>query len=239
MFFVNWEKDISILQKNDDILVMKKNKPFKKIRELILMFMYTIISCLTINPTIPPITKENSINNEGFEIRKKLKEIGIDTPNLISIEENNLIEEYIDGGNLYTVFEKKSNKNIKKIAYQAGILTGKLHKDGYVFIDNKSQNFLIKKNTCKIFRTDLGFIHLNNSIFARSLDIGSFLASIMDLEYDNYITIERNFIDGYYKIFTDQTPYLSVLLRNLLAIGFTSNNKNTLGNMIKKTGIYL
>ena len=239
MYFVNWEKDISILQKNDEILVMKKNKPFKKIRELILIFMYTIISCITINPTIPLITKENSINNEGFEIRKKLKEIGIDTPNLISIEKNNLIEEYIDGGNLYSVFEKKSNKSIKNIAYEVGIITGKLHKDGYVFIDNKSQNFLIKKNTCKIFRTDLGFIHLNNSIFARSLDIGSFLASIMDLEYNNYIAIERNFIDGYYKIFADQTPYLSVLLRNLLAIGFTSNNKNTLGNMIKKTGIDL
>lgn len=237
MYFVNWEKDITILQKNDEFLVMKKAKPLKKLRELILIFLYTIISFITIHPTIPLVQKENSINNEGFEIRKKLKEIGINTPNLISIGKNDLIEEYIDGGNLYSIFKEKLNNEIYDISYGVGVLTGKLHNEGYVFIDNKSQNFLVKKKIDKIFRTDLGFIHLNNSFFARSLDIGSFLASIMDLEYHNYIKIERNFLNGYHEIISNRTSYLSILLRNLLAIGFSSNYRNTLKNMAKKTRI--
>jgi tRNA A-37 threonylcarbamoyl transferase component Bud32 len=72
-----------------------------------------------------------------------------------------LIEDYIDGGNLYHAFLKGMTH---MLAFNAGSLTGRLHNANYVFTDNKSQNYLVTSNG-KVLRTDLSFLQKESSVF--------------------------------------------------------------------------
>jgi tRNA A-37 threonylcarbamoyl transferase component Bud32 len=170
-----------------------------------------------------------AINNEGHNMRMSLRQLGIPTPKLISISDTELIEEYIEGGDLYRAFSK--GKETLLLAFQAGALTGKLHKAGYVFIDNKSQNYLVSSDKL-VLRTDLGFMQKKNSIFPRSMDIGSFLASIIDFESFEYLAIEKAFFNGYSSEMKQYFPYLSIILRNILSLGFATNQVAMFQNMI-------
>lgn len=118
------------------------------------------------------------------------------------------------------------------MAFQAGAITGKFHKAGYVFADNKSQNYLVNFDK-SLLRTDLGFIHKTNSIFAQSMDIASFLASVIDFEQSQYEIIEKGFRDGYISEVRRNFPYLYIVLRNLLSLGFASNQSAMIQNMTK------
>ena len=84
-------------------------------------------------------------------MRRSLSKLGIDTPMLISISEDTLIEEYIEGGDLYKAL---LNGKDPSFTFQAGILTGRLHRAGYVFTDNKAQNYLVVSDDL-LYRTDL------------------------------------------------------------------------------------
>ena len=184
------------------------------------------------NPANPPEIGKRILENESCESRNKLKIIGINCPKLFSITDEEIIEEYIDGGNLYSFFTlEKSND----LALQVGEITGKLHKKDLVFIDNKCQNFLVTKER-KLIRIDLGFIQKSKSVFAQSMDIGSFLASILDLEPPIYKILEKEFLIGYASMTNNNNkiPYLSIILRNILALGFVYSYKNMIKNMLNK-----
>jgi tRNA A-37 threonylcarbamoyl transferase component Bud32 len=175
-----------------------------------------------------------TLGNEGHYMRNKLKALGIPTPCLISISEDTIIEEYVEGGNLYEALadeETKKNK-IYSLAFQAGAITGRFHRAGYVFADNKSQNYLVNFDK-SLLRTDLGFIHKTNSIFAQSMDVASFLASVIDFEQYQYEMIEKGFRDGYISEVRRNFPYLYIVLRNLLSLGFASNQSAMIQNMTK------
>jgi tRNA A-37 threonylcarbamoyl transferase component Bud32 len=159
-----------------------------------------------------------------------LKIIGINCPKLFFTTDEEIIEEYIDGGNLYSFFTSEKSNDL---ALQVGEITGKLHKKNLVFIDNKCQNFLVTKER-KLIRIDLGFIQKSNLVFAQSMDIGSFLASILDLEPQKYRLLEKEFMIGYRRITNKKIPYLSIILRNILALGFGYSHKNMLKNMLNK-----
>jgi tRNA A-37 threonylcarbamoyl transferase component Bud32 len=163
--------------------------------------------------------------NEGYEMRNKLKEIGISTPRLLSMSDINLVEEYIEGGDLYWTLS--SGESIM-LAYQAGSITGKLHKAGYTFIDNKAQNYLVRGDS--VIRTDLGFMRKDHSVYSKSMDIGSFLASVMDL--DKYNEIFKSFHAGYLAESGSNFSYLSIIIRNVLSVGFSSSGKIVLRNML-------
>ena len=95
------------------------------------------------------------------------------------------------------IFTKHSLKGKDaSLAFHAGILTGRLHNAGYVFTDNKAQNYLVVSDNL-LCRTDLGFLQKKNSVFSRSIDIGSFLASVIDFEMLRYRSIEKAFFEGY------------------------------------------
>ena len=170
------------------------------------------------------------IENEGFESRNKLKSIGINTPKLFSISYDKIIEEYIEGGNLYSYFPTEKANDL---AFQAGKITGILHKNGFVFIDNKCQNFLVNKDR-EVIRIDLGFIQKSESLFAQSMDVGSFLASILDLEPQIYRKVAKEFLLGYLQMTNNKLPYLSIFLRNILALGFVYSHDNMIKNMLNK-----
>lgn len=219
MYFVNWQRNISIMELNGRKVVIKRNKSNKNFREYILISAYTLLSISTCHPAPPPRIGNRIVLNEGFQMRKKLEGIGISTPRLIFISEKQLIEDFIEGGNLY---EAILNGKDPYLAFNVGVITGKLHNSGYVFIDNKSQNYLVTLSN-GLLRTDLAFIQRDNSLYSRSFDIGSFLASVMGLESKKYDQIENALLEGY-KIQTNKSfPYLSIVLRNILCFGLSSS----------------
>jgi tRNA A-37 threonylcarbamoyl transferase component Bud32 len=208
---------------NGQKVVVKQNKPTKEFHEFLIIYAYSLISLLLAHPSAPPIISE-TMKNEGSQMRNILQNMGIPTPELISISNNNLVEEYIEGGNLYLALAAGQIT----LALEAGRLTGRLHKAGYAFVDNKAQNYLVRKGS--ILRTDLGFIQKTRSMYARSMDTGSFLASIMDL--DSYAEIQAAFYEGYVSEFESRFSHLSIIIRNVLSIGFSSNSKATFRNML-------
>lgn len=234
MYFVNWQRDITISTFNGEKVVIKKNKVTKEINEYLLVFIYSFISIIMLHPSSPLRLGKNMVFNEGKENRKNLAEKGIETPKLYHVDDKTIIEEYIDGGNLYNFL--KNNGDINRV-FDAGIITARLHNNGLCFIDNKSQNYLIKDKQ-KIIRTDLGLIKRDNSDFGRSLDIGTFLASIIDLKRENYEKAEQLFINGYRKESGKKIPNLSVIIRNTASLVFTSNHQNLVNNLLNKNKIH-
>lgn len=224
MYFVNWQREVSVEERNGQKVVVKRNKSTKEFHEYLLLYMYSLISVVLAHPSSPPAFGE-IVRNEGRDMRRNLKAIGISTPALLSISDSGLVEEYIEGGDLYIALVGGADTSI---AFHAGRLTGKMHKAGYVFVDNKAQNYLV--DTDSVVRTDLGFIKKSDSLYARSMDTGSFLASVMDLAA--YSKIEKAFYEGYLSEMGRGFPYLTVVIRNVLSLGFSSNSKTTVANMI-------
>lgn len=221
MYFVNWQREISIVEMNGKKVVVKRNKLSKNLHDYLLVISYSILSIFLAHPSAPPELGSKMTLNDGFEMREKLQLLGIPTPSLISITSTMLIEDFIAGGNLHQVLSNGGNSSL---AFSAGIITGRLHKSGYSFIDNKSQNYLVSFSR-QVLRTDLAFIQKKDSIFARSMDIGSFLGSLLGLDCKKYEEIENAFYAGYYSEAKARIPYLSLILRNMLGFGlsFSSN----------------
>ena len=224
MYFVNWQRKISVEEQNGQKVMVKRNKPTKLFHEFLIIYAYSLISLLFFHPSPPPTFSEIT-RNEGYEMRNNLKKIGIRTPKLFSMSDTNLIEEYIEGGNLYWALASGSDI---LLAYEAGCITGKLHEAGYAFVDNKAQNYLVTGDS--VIRTDLSFMKKTHSHYSKSMDIGSFLASVIDL--GRYGEIVKSFHDGYLSESDSKFSYLSILIRNVLSVGFSSNSKTTLRNLL-------
>ena len=223
MHFVNWQRKISVEEQNGQKVMVKRNKPTKLFHEFLIIYAYSLISLLFFHPSPPPTFSEIT-RNEGYEMRNNLKKIGIRTPKLFSMSDTNLIEEYIEGGNLYWALASGSDI---LLAYEAGCITGKLHEAGYAFVDNKAENYLVTGDS--VIRTDLSFMKKTHSHYSKSMDIGSFLASVIDL--GRYGEIVQSFHDGYLSESDSKFSYLSILIRNVLSVGFSSNSKTTLRNI--------
>ena len=83
--------------------------------------MYSLISMILVRPSAPPRSTE-IMRNEGREMRKNLEKMGISTPGLISISDVDLVEEYIEGGDLYVALASGQSG---ELAFAAGRLTGR------------------------------------------------------------------------------------------------------------------
>jgi tRNA A-37 threonylcarbamoyl transferase component Bud32 len=231
LYFVNWQRNISITEMNGRKVVVKKNKSSRLFHDYILVLAYTLLSLIVCHPAPPPRMGRTMVFNEGFKMRRMLNEIGVPTPSLVSISENWLIEDYIDGGNLYCAFLRGLDTFL---AFRAGKITGRLHNAGYVFTDNKSQNYLVTSQG-SLLRTDLSFIQQNKSVYPRSMDIGSFLASVIGFDTHKYESIQNAFFAGYNAETKQPFPYLSIAIRNVLSAGLSptpSIIKNMLSNSL-------
>jgi Kae1-associated kinase Bud32 len=232
LYSLNWQRDIKIIKLNGIKAIVKKDKSTKEINEYLLIFLYSLISLFLLHPSTPLKLGKSIMTNEGEENRKKLNEIGIPTPQLYKIDKSTIVEEYIEGGNLYKYLK---NNGELEIVFKVGVITGRLHNAGFCFIDNKAQNYLITKRS-DIVRTDLGLIQKRNSTYSKSLDIGLFLSSLIDLDRGKYSKIERMFLEGYRFESKSKIPYLSIIVRNISSIGLTSNHYNLIMNLLYKTG---
>ena len=101
MYFVNWQREISIKEIDGKKVVVKRNKISKNLHDYLIAISYNILSILLAHPSAPPELGNKMTSNEGTEMREKLRSIGIPTPSLILISDNLLIEEFIPGGNLH------------------------------------------------------------------------------------------------------------------------------------------
>ncbi len=224
MYFINWQRQVSLEEINGKKVMVKRNKTTKQFHEFLILYAYSLISMLLLHPSAPLAFSE-IIKNEGYEMRKNLKKIGIPTPVLHSIADTYLIEEYIEGGDVYRALASGGDS---MLAHKAGSITGRAHQSGYAFIDNKAQNYLVRGES--VIRTDLGFMRKTTSQYPKTMDIGSFLASVMDL--DRYEEIAKSFHDGYISEAGSKFPYRSIVIRNLLSVGFSSSSETTLRNML-------
>ncbi len=229
---MNWQRDIAISKIDGKMVVIKRNKTVKSINEYLLVFVFTFMSFVLLHPTSPFRTGKSILLNEGSLSRQKLNDLGIRTPRLIEINNDVIIEEYIDGGNLYGFLQKSNNL---EIVYKVGIITRNLHDSGSCFIDNKAQNYLVKD--LEIIRTDLGLIQNHASEYTKSVDIGIFLASLLDLDNEKYKIIEKSFLDGYKSNPIDKLPHLTVIVRNIVALVLVSDHSNLAKNLLKKSDI--
>ena len=53
MYFVNWQRKVSVEELNGQKVVVKRNKPTKEFHEFLLIYMYSLISMLLANPSAP------------------------------------------------------------------------------------------------------------------------------------------------------------------------------------------
>lgn len=226
---MNWQRHVRRGEYEGRKVVIKTNKRIKGFRDFILVFAYVLTSVLILHPSSPHPLGGILIQNESIVMRGKLRKLEILSPTLLFISKKVLIEEFIEGGNLYSLFEKKADP---LLACKAGILTARLHNAKLVFLDNKAENYLSNSHG-QLVRTDLSFIMGDDSVFSRSMDIASFLASIMDLRVSEYHVIHDNFIYAYENEVGRSCPYLYIILRNILALGFSSNRANTFMNLLK------
>lgn len=224
VYFVNWQRDISVEERGGRKVVVKRDKPTKVLHEFILLGTYTLISIFLAHPSAPPRPGDIA-RNEGQEMRRTLERAGIPTPRLVSMTDKELVEECVEGGDLYRALAAGVRP---ALVQEAGRLTALAHAAGLAFTDNKAQNFLVQGES--LLRTDLSFLQKSTSTFARSMDAGSFLASIVDLS--NYREIEWAFYVGYRLQSGKNLPYLSLVIRNILAPGFSADAKTALRNMM-------
>lgn len=225
MYFVNWQREVSVQERAGQKVVVKRNRHTTEFHEYILSGVYVAISFFMAHPSRPPSIGSIS-SNEGYTTREMLGRLGIGTPRLISISDDELVEEYVQGGDLYRGLA--GGRAEPALASDAGIMTGRLHRAGYAFIDNKSQNYLVDAGS--LARTDLGFLQKTSSTFARSMDVGSFLASVVDL--GSYAEVEAQFFRGYRSATGRNFPYLSIVTRNILSAGFSSDSRAAIRNMM-------
>jgi hypothetical protein len=69
------------------------------------------------------------------------------------------------------------------------------------------------------------------------MDIASFLASVIDFGHSRYEKIEEGYYRGYRFEASRGFPYLSIILRNILSLGFASNTSTMLQNISKHSKI--
>jgi tRNA A-37 threonylcarbamoyl transferase component Bud32 len=226
---VNWQRHVRRGEYEGRKVVIKTNKGIKGFRDFILVFAYVLTSVLILHPSSPHPLGAMLLQNESIVMREMLRKLEILSPTLLYISKKVLIEEFIEGGNLYSLFEKKGDPSL---ASMAGILTARLHNANLVFLDNKAENYLINTQG-QLIRTDLSFIMRDDSVFSRSMDIASFLASIMDLGASEYRVVHDTFINAYENETGRSSPYLYVILRNILALVFSANRAKTFINLLK------
>lgn len=155
-------------------------------------FSKSTFSLFLATPRISFLSLKERVQRE-VDGHKKLKELGISVPKILdfSIKGGFVVEEFIDGTNLYELI-KDSERKRKKISYEVGKMTGYVHSKGFAFVDNKPQNYIFKNG--KIFRTDLETFEVAPSQFEKDCDVVSFVESFVGRTREE---VHEAFIDGY------------------------------------------
>lgn len=226
----SWHRKVELYQIGQRKVVVKKEKRLQLLRTLILWFSYYLTSILSFSLSSVVLSKYVMIQNEKKKTRSELENIGIDTPCLYTLKNNHVIEEFVEGTNLYEWLRSSDVNTGSRSAYEVGCLTGRLHLINYAFIDNKAQNYLVTKNE-KIFRIDIGFIQKKANTFQKIMDVGTFLGSLLDLQRSRFVRIHKSFVKGYEETVGTNITWRAFLIRNMVSLLLAPRYMNTIPNM--------
>lgn len=147
------------------------------LRTLLLFMVYILCSFLRFEiPPMLPVRPKSRMRNE-IRAQRILKGLGINVPK-VTLRRNLFLADYIDGLNMHDFLEKNHKiESIEKIAYLKGMEIGKLHKNGYALVDNKTSNTIITSDM-EIYSIDHEFFCLDSKKFQRELDLITLFATI-------------------------------------------------------------
>jgi Kae1-associated kinase Bud32 len=125
------------------------------------------------------------------------RRIGVETPNIISIDENNfkINMDFIDGIRLKEFFNETDDENRKKVAEELGKSIGLLHKNGIVHGDLTTSNMILKDN--KIFFIDFGLGEFSNRIEALATDLSVLKEAFKSTHFKYLDLLWERFVKGY------------------------------------------
>lgn len=163
------------------------------IKPLFVDFSKSTFSLLFKMPRISFLSREDRILREVLG-HEKLNKIGIAVPKILefSFDDFYIVEEYINGDNLYNLIKSSEKDEKENLSYQVGKITGQLHSLGHAFFDNRPQNYIFKDGT--IFRVDLETFEFEPSLFEKYCDVISFTESFNGKMRDD---VHESFISGY------------------------------------------
>lgn len=226
----SWHRKVELYQIGKRKVVIKKNKKLQLLRTLILWFSFYLASVCALSSSSIILSARVMKQNEERETRNKLKKTEICTPNLYAIKDHHLIEEFVEGTNLYEWSHSSNLKSACRIVYKVGCLTGRLHENNWAFIDNKAQNYLITEHE-KIYRVDTEFLQKKCDNFQKYMDVGTFLGSLLDLQRSKYECLLQSFLDGYSKTTGKDVSLKAFLVRNMVSLLLAPKYSNTIPNM--------
>lgn len=182
MYRVRWERDVEVGWGGSGKVIFKKSKRLRQPRNLLLSMTCLGFSLLFFSPASPfSISARTLAENEGFEVRRTFSRFGVKTPPLIKLDRDLLVEGYVEGIDAYRWIQRSGVKEAGRLAEEIGRVTGRLHSTGYVFIDNKPQNYIVAEDG--LYRVDTGYITRTNRDFPRLLDVATFTASLIPLSF--------------------------------------------------------
>ncbi len=226
----SWHRKVELYQMGKRKVVVKKNKKLQLLRTLVLWFLFYLASAFSLSSSCIILYARVMMQDEERETRNELKKIGIYTPHLYAIKDNHLIEEFVEGTDLYEWSRSSNRRSACRIVYNVGCLTGKLHKNNWAFIDNKAQNYLVTEHE-KIYRIDTEFLQKKVDNFQKYMDIGTFLGSLLDLQRSRYECILQSFLEGYSKTTGKDVSLKAFLVRNMISLLLAPKYTNTIPNM--------
>lgn len=228
--YKSWHRKVELYQIGKRKIVIKRKKKLQLLRTLSLWFSFYLVSFFSLSSSSLILSTHVMTQNEKRETRNELRRIEIYTPDLYAVNDNYLIEEFVEGTDLYKWSHSSNLEGACKIVYKVGCLTGKLHKNNWSFIDNKAQNYLVTEHE-KIYRIDTEFLQKKVDNFQKYMDIGTFLGSLLDLQRSRYECILQSFLEGYSKTTGKDVSLKAFLVRNMISLLLAPKYTNTIPNM--------
>jgi len=228
-----------LLGENNGQKVVIKNYKTRIMPTFVDLSKSTFSLFFALNSVFPKISfssRKQRIKRE-IRARKDLEKLGIMSPHLLghSFKKNYLIEEFIEGQNLFDLIKKSDGDMRKALSYQVGKLTGFIHSKNYSFFDNRPQNYIMNSN--KIFRTDLETFVEKTSEFEKTCDIISFTESFNG---DTRKEVYENFLKGY-SSYSQYHPnsFLELFARKVLVILNSNISRSRISSLIQKHSVRL
>ncbi len=127
----------------------------------------------------------------------RAKRCGIETPNIISVDENNfkINMDFIDGERLKEFLNETTDEKRKITAEKIGKSVGLLHNHGIVHGDLTTSNMILKND--KIFFIDFGLGEFSTRIENQAVDLSVLKEAFKSTHLEHLNILWENFIKGY------------------------------------------
>jgi len=125
------------------------------------------------------------------------KRIGVETPNILSIDENNfkILMDFIDGERLKEFLNETNDENRKKVAEDVGKSVGLLHKHDIIHGDLTTSNMILKDN--KVFFIDFGLGEISKRTENQAVDLSVLKEAFKSTHFKYLNLLWESFIKGY------------------------------------------